>query len=74
MTSTVTASFVSSIQDLTGGSDGEGHTCSAGDLGRADPLEKAMATHSILAWRIPGTEEPGGLESVGSQSQTRLTD
>ena len=35
--------------------------------------EKAMATHcSILAWRIPGTEEPGGLPSMQSQSQTRL--
>ena len=37
-------------------------------LGREDPLEKAMATHSsILAWRIPWTEEPGGLQSMGSQ-------
>ena len=36
-------------------------------------LEKDTATHSsILAWRIPGTEEPGGLQSMGSQSQTRL--
>ena len=36
--------------------------------GREDPLEKRMATHSsILAWRIPWTEEPGGLQSVGSQ-------
>ena len=36
-------------------------------------LEKEMATHSsILAWRIPGTEEPSGLPSVGSHSQTRL--
>ena len=36
-------------------------------------LEKAMATHSsVLAWRIPGTWEPGGLLSLGSQSQTRL--
>ena len=36
-------------------------------LGQEDPLEKAMATHSsILAWRTPGTEEPGGLQSVGS--------
>ena len=35
-------------------------------LGREDPLEKEMATHSrILAWRIPGTEEPGGLLSMG---------
>ena len=38
-------------------------------LGWEDPLEKEMATHSsILAWRIPWTEEPGGLKSMGSQS------
>ena len=37
-------------------------------LGWEDPLEKKMATHSsILAWRIPGTEEPGGLQSMGLQ-------
>ena len=37
-------------------------------LGREDPLEKGMATYSsILAWRILWTEEPGGLQSVGSQ-------
>ena len=42
-------------------------------LGREDPLEKGMATHSsILAWRISWTEEPGGLQSIGSQSQTQL--
>jgi len=36
-------------------------------LGWEDPLEKEMATHScILAWRIPGTEEPSGLPSMGS--------
>ena len=36
--------------------------------GREDPLEESMATHSsILAWRITWTEEPGGLQSVGSQ-------
>ena len=35
-------------------------------LGREDPLEKGMATHfSLLAWRIPWTEEPGGLQSMG---------
>ena len=39
-----------------------------GYLGREDPLEEGMATHSsILAWRIPGTEEPGGQQSMGSQ-------
>ena len=40
-------------------------------LGREDPLEKEMGTHSsILAWRIPWTEEPGRLQSTGSQSWT----
>ena len=41
-------------------------------LGGEDPLEKEMVTHSnILVWKIPCTEEPGGLQSVGSQkSQT----
>ena len=42
-------------------------------LGREDPLEEEMATHlSTLAWEIPWTEEPGGLQSIASQSQTRL--
>ena len=40
-------------------------------LCREDPLEKEMATHSnILAWRIPWTEEAGGLQSGGTESQT----
>jgi len=39
-----------------------------GSLGQEDPLEKGMVTHSsILAWRIPWTEEPGGLQSMESQ-------
>ena len=39
-----------------------------GSLGWKEPLEKEMASHSsILAWRLPWTEEPGGLQSVGSQ-------
>ena len=44
-------------------------------LGQEDPLEEKTATHSsILAWRIPWTEEPGGLlQSKGSQSWTRLS-
>ena len=38
-----------------------------GSLGWEDPLEKDMATHSsLLAWKIPWTEEPGGLQSMGS--------
>ena len=36
-------------------------------LGQEDPLEKGMATHSSIAWRIPRTEEPGRLQSKGSQ-------
>ena len=37
-------------------------------LGQEDPLEEGMATHSsVLVWRIPRTEEPGGLRSLGSQ-------
>ena len=44
-------------------------------LGWEYPLEKEMATHSsILAWRVPWTEEPGGLQSTGSQSRTRLSE
>ena len=39
-----------------------------GSLGQDDPLEQEMATYSsILAWRIPWTEEPGGLQSIGLQ-------
>ena len=39
-----------------------------------DPLKKEMATHSsILAWKIPWTEKPGSLQSMGSQSRTRLS-
>ena len=43
-------------------------------LSREDPMEKGMATHSnFLAWRIPWTEEPGGLQSMGLQSQRQLS-
>ena len=43
-------------------------------LGREDPLEKEMATHSsTLAWKIPWMEEPGGLQSRGLQSRTQLS-
>ena len=55
-----------------GGSEVKASAWNAGDLGSIpgleDPLEKEMATHSsILAWRISCTEEPGGLQSMGSQ-------
>ena len=55
-----------------GGSDAKDSACNLGDLGLAlgweDLLEDGMATHSnILAWRIPQTEEPGGLKLTGLQ-------
>ena len=60
--------------DFPGGSDGKASACNVGSLGREDPLEKDMATHSsILAWKIPLIQEPGRLQSMGSQSQTRLS-
>ena len=44
-------------------------------LGQKDPLEESMVTHSSsLAWRIPRTEEPDRLQSMGSQRWTRLSD
>ena len=55
-----------------GGSDRKEPACNAGDLGLIlgwkDPLEEGMATHSsILAWRISWAEEPGELQTMGSQ-------
>ena len=55
-----------------GGSDGKEFACNVGDPGliprSGKSLEKGMATpSSILAWRIPCTEEPGGLQSIGLQ-------
>ena len=59
-------------QAIPGGSDDKESACNPGDLvqslGQEDPLEKGKATHSIiLAWKIPWTEEPGGLQFVGLQ-------
>ena len=55
------------------GSHGKASACKAGEpwvqsLGQEDPLEKEMATHSrILTWKLPWTENPGRLQSMGSQ-------
>ena len=59
-------------ESFLAGSEGKEYAYNAGALGsipgQEDPLEKGMATHySILAWRIAWTEEPGGLQSLGSQ-------
>ena len=56
-------------------------SASAGDIrdagsipGQEDPLEKGMATHSsVLAWEIPWTEEPGGLQSFGLQKELDMS-
>ena len=61
------------------GSDAKESSCNAGDWssvpGLKDPLEKGTATHScILACRIPRTEKPGRLQSMGLQSWSRLKD
>ena len=58
--------------NFPGGSDCKESACKAGDSGSISvsgrPMEKGMATHSrILAWRISWTEEPGGLQFMGSQ-------
>ena len=65
-------------KDFPGDARSKEPTANAGDisgfdrsLGQEDLLEEGMATHSsILAWRIPWTEEPGGLKSIGLKSQT----
>ena len=63
------------MRGFPGGSDGKESACNAGDLGWQDPLEEGMATpSSILAWRIPWTEEPGRLQSMVAKSWTRLSD
>ena len=56
-----------------GGSDGKESACSAGDLGFKRPLGKGMvAFSSILAWRIPWTEEPGGLRACGPRGRKEV--
>ena len=64
--------------DFPGGSNGKESAYNVGNLGlisgSGKPLEKGMATHSsILAWRIPWTEEPGGLQSMGLQRVEHTT-
>ena len=64
---------LSLILEFTGGLEGKEFTFNAVYrvqlLGQEDALEEEMATHSsVLAWRIPWTEEPGRLQSIGSQS------
>ena len=60
------SSFIHTI--FPGGSDGKASVYNAGDPGSSPGLEKEMATHSsTIAWKIPWTEEPGRLQSMGSQ-------
>ena len=68
--STVFITPANLLWGFRGGLDGKESACTAGDLpGSRISLEKGMETHSsILAWRIPWTEEPGWLQSIGLQS------
>ena len=66
------STILSAFYRLPDSSDGKESACNVEDpirsLGQEDPVEKRMATHSsILAWRIPWTEEPGGPQSTGLQ-------
>ena len=82
----IITSHISWTGSFRGSSDGKESACVSDQgsesreikvqsLGQKDPLEKGMATHSsILAWRIPWTEEPRGLWFMGSKSQTWQSD
>ena len=64
--------YVSMLGGFPGGSVGKESACGVGDpgliFGSGRPLQEEMAAHSrTLAWRIPPTEEPGGLQPMGSQ-------
>ena len=72
-------SYYLKIWGFPGGSDGKASARNVGDpgsiLGWEDPLEKEMATHSsILAWRIPWTEDPDELHSMGHKESDTLSD
>ena len=61
--------FHTLLQGFPGGSNCKESVCKPRDLGWKDPLEKDMATHfSILAWEMSWSEEPVGLQSMGSQT------
>ena len=61
-----------------GGSDGKESACNAGDLGSIPGLRISPGgghgNSSILAWRIPWTEQPGGLQSMGSHKESDTTE
>ena len=67
------------LKCFPGGSDGKASVCNAGDLGLipglgTSPEEGNSSPLQYLAWKIPWTEEAGGLQAIGSQSQTWLRD
>ena len=68
--------WIPEAEGCLGSSDGKASTSmqeiQVQYLGQEDPMEKGMATHSsVFAWRIPWTEEPGGLQSTGPQDQSQ---
>ena len=67
--------FDSCYKGFPGSSDAKESACNVEDLGWEDALEKRMTTHSsILAWRIPWTEEPGGLYSPWGGEELDMTE
>ena len=63
------------VWGFPGGSESQESACNVEDLGLEHPLVKGMATHSsILAWRIPRTEEPGGLYSPWGCKESDTTE
>ena len=74
MTEQLNRTELKALMELPRWLSGKEYASNAGDAGlicQEDPLEKEMATHSsILAWEIPWTEKPGGLQSMGSQKRT----
>ena len=69
---------ITKFEGFSGGSDSKESSFDVGDLGSNPGLGRSPGEGngnplSILAWRIPGTKEPGGLQSMGTQSQTQLS-
>ena len=70
--------LTNTIMSFPGGSDGKESACNAGDLGSIPGLRRSPGgghgNSSILAWRIPWTEQPGGLQSMGSHKESDTTE
>jgi len=70
--------LTNTIMGFPGGSDGKESACNVGDLGLIPGLGRSprggQGNSSILAWRMPWTEQPGGLQSMGSHKESDMTE